>query len=142
MIRCVRGRLQYLVRADLPKAIQRNYDVRSIGAATRSIVEVYVAKQPDRHPMADARVVSLLRRYQKTDPDVDLRQSASSAHGQDWYNLHLVIVNDLHCVAFDTVIVELFAGSQAIAEMRPAVSASCSSFWWLQRVVLPGLGGG
>ena len=94
MIRSVKGRLQYLVRDDRPKALQRNYAVRSIGAATRSVVEDYVSKQPDRHPMADVRVQSLLRQYQKTFPDIDLSQPASSAHGQYWYNLHLVIVND------------------------------------------------
>ena len=44
--------------------------------------------------MADARVQSLLRQYQKTYPGVDLSQPVSSVHGQYWYNLHLVIVND------------------------------------------------
>ena len=55
MIRSVRGRLQYLVREQHPKALQRNYAVRSIGAATRTVVEDYVAKQMDRHRMADPR---------------------------------------------------------------------------------------
>ena len=61
-------------KKEQPKAFQRNYAVRSIGAATRSVVEVYVSKQPDRHPMADAHVQSLLRQYQNTDPGVDSRQ--------------------------------------------------------------------
>ena len=55
MIRSVKGRLQYLVREQHPKAFQRNYAVRSIGAATRTVVEDYVAKQMDRHRMADPR---------------------------------------------------------------------------------------
>ena len=106
MIRSVKGRLQYLVREHQSKAFQRNYAVRSIGAATRSVVEDYVAKQPDRHPMADARVQSLFRHYQKTYPDVDLTQPASSAHGQYWYNLHLVIVNDHRWMEIRPIVVD------------------------------------
>ena len=94
MIRSVKGRLQYLVREQQPKAFQRNYAVRSIGAATRSVVEDYVAKQMDHHPMADPRVQDLFLHYQKTCPDADLSQPVRSAHGQYWYNLHLVLVND------------------------------------------------
>ena len=94
MIRSVRGRLQYLVREQHPKALQRNYAVRSIGAATRTVVEDYVAKQMDRHRMADPRVQDLLLQYQKTYPGVDLSQPVCSAHGQYWHNLHLVLVND------------------------------------------------
>ena len=60
IIRSVKGRLQYLVRADQPRAFQRNYAVRSIGAATRSVVEGYVAKQMNHHSMADERVQSWL----------------------------------------------------------------------------------
>ena len=62
MIRSVKGRLQHLVRSQQTKAFQRNYAVRSIGAATRRVVEDYVSKQPDRHPMADARVQSVLEK--------------------------------------------------------------------------------
>ena len=94
MIRSVKGRVQYLIREQQPKAFQRNYAVRSIGAATRSVVEDYVAKQMDRHPMADPRVQDLFLHYQKTYPGVDLSQPVSSSHGQYWYNLHLVLVND------------------------------------------------
>ena len=93
-IRSVKGRLQYQIRDQQPKAFQRNYAIRSIGAATRSVVEDYVAKQMDRHSMADPRVQDLFLHYQKTYPGVDLSQPVSSAHGQYWYNLHLVLVND------------------------------------------------
>ena len=94
MIRSVKGRLQYLIRSHQPRAFQRNYAVRSIGSATRSVVEDYVAKQVDRHPMADPRVQDQLQQYQKNFPNVDLSQPVTSAHGQYWYNLHLVLVND------------------------------------------------
>ncbi|MEJ7595404.1 MAG: transposase [Planctomycetaceae bacterium] len=94
LIRSVKGRLQYIVGSQQPKAFQRNYAVRSVGSATRSVVEEYVVKQTNHHPMADSRVEELLQRYQRTFPDVDLSQPVSSAHGRYWYNLHLALVND------------------------------------------------
>ena len=94
MIRSVKGRLQYLIRLRQPKAFQRNYAVRSIGAATRTVVEGYVARQLARHPMADPRVQDQLQQYQKSFPEVDLSQPVTSGHGQYWHNLHLVLVND------------------------------------------------
>ena len=65
-----------------PKTFQRNYAIRSVGAATLGVVEEYVAKQTDHHPMADLRVRDLLQKYQRTYPDVDLSQPAVSSHGQ------------------------------------------------------------
>jgi hypothetical protein len=35
-----------------------------------------------------------LPRFQKTFPDVDLSERRISGHGQFWYNLHIVFVND------------------------------------------------
>lgn len=94
MIRSVKGRLQNLIRSHLPKAFQRNYAVRSIGSATRSVVEDYVQKQLSRHPMADPRVQDLLKKYQKCFAEVDLASPVFSAHGEYWYALHLVFVNE------------------------------------------------
>ena len=94
MIRSVKGRLQYLIREQQPKAFQRNYAVRSIGSASRSVVEDYVSRQTDRHPMADPRAQSLLVQYQTSYAGVDLSQPVRSAHGEYWYNLHFVMVND------------------------------------------------
>ena len=48
LIRSVKGRLQHIVRRQTPKAFRRNYSVRSIGAAKRSVVEDYVLVQPAR----------------------------------------------------------------------------------------------
>ena len=94
MIRSVKGSLQQLIREQQPKAFHRNYAVRSVGAATRSVVEDYFSKQMDHHPMADPLVQDLLVQYQKSYPGIDLSQPVCSAHGQYWYNLHLVLVND------------------------------------------------
>lgn len=94
MIRSIKGRVQHLIRSQQPKAFQRNYAVRSIGTATRSVVEDYVAKQLGHHAMADERVNDLLKRFQKSFPNVDLSLPVFSAHGQYWYCTHLVVVND------------------------------------------------
>lgn len=94
IIRSVKGRLQYLVRDQQPKAFQRNYAIRSIGAATRGVVESYVSKQTNHHVMADRRVQQQFERYQRAYPAVDLSTPMFSAHGEYWYNLHLVFVNE------------------------------------------------
>ena len=94
LIRSVKGRLQHLIRQRSPKAFRRNYCLRSIGSATRQTVEEYVANQLGHHRMADPRVQERLAEFQKSYPLVDLTKPAFSAHGEYWYNLHLVIVND------------------------------------------------
>ena len=93
LIRSVKGRLQNLIRHHAPKAFQRNYCVRSIGSATREVVENYVADQLGHHRMADPDVRQRLAKFQKIYPDVDLSRLCYSAHGMYWYNLHVVLVN-------------------------------------------------
>jgi REP element-mobilizing transposase RayT len=94
LIRSVKGRLQYAVRDRDPKAFQRNYCVRSIGAATRERVEAYVASQLGHHRMADPRVQARLADFQRHYPEVDLSRPRFAAHGQYWYNLHVCFGND------------------------------------------------
>jgi hypothetical protein len=65
-IRSVKGRLQHLVRAALPKAFRRNYAIRSIGASNQDVIEGYVARQLEHHRMADPRIKELLMPYQVT----------------------------------------------------------------------------
>jgi REP element-mobilizing transposase RayT len=93
IVRSVKGRLQHILRPQIPKAFQRNYCLRSIGSAKRSVVEDYVAKQLGRHPMADPKVQQRLAKYQKVYPEVDLSKPCFTAHGEYFYNLHLVLVN-------------------------------------------------
>jgi len=94
IVRSVKGRLQYLLRKEHPKAFQRNYGLRSIGSVTRQVIEDYIADQLGHHRMADARVQKELKEFQKTYLDVDLSVPRYTAHGQYTYNLHIVIVND------------------------------------------------
>jgi REP element-mobilizing transposase RayT len=94
LIRSVKGRLQHLNRRRAPKALQRNYCLRSIGSAKREEVEAYVAGQLGHHRMADPRVEARLARFQKCFPQIDLASPLFSSHGEYWYNLHLVILNE------------------------------------------------
>jgi len=94
LIWSVKGRLQNLVNQHRPKAFQRNYSVRSIGSAKRTVVENYVADQLGHHRMADPKVQQRLARFQKTYPDVELSKPCFSSHGQYWYNLHVAVVNE------------------------------------------------
>ena len=94
MTRSVKGRLQHLVRDDLPKAFKRNYAVRSVGSVRRDVIENYVSSQLDHHRMADARVQKRLERYQLLNDDVVLAAPGVGSHSRYWYNLHVVLVND------------------------------------------------
>jgi len=94
LIWSVKGRLQNLINQQRPRAFQRNYSVRSIGSAKRTVVENYVADQLGHHRMADPDVQQRLARFQKSYPDVDLSKPCFSSHGQYWYNLHVAVVNE------------------------------------------------
>ena len=94
LVRCVKGRLQYLVRHERPKAFRRNFGLRSVGSATREAVERYVESQLGRHRMAAARVQDRLERFQIRRDEVDLAKPRQTAHALYWYNLHVVFIRD------------------------------------------------
>jgi REP element-mobilizing transposase RayT len=96
MVRSVKGRLQYLVRDDVPKAFQRNYGVYSVGGTNNDRVDAYVAKQPSRHPMADPKVQARIESLQFIDEDVNLQEARCSSHGRYLHNLHIVLENQEH----------------------------------------------
>lgn len=92
-VRSVKGRWQYLLRSEYPRAFYRNYWITSVGDVREEIEDAYVAKQNLRHPMADSRVQKLLRDAQIHDPEVDLSAKRCSGNGQFMHNLHLVLEN-------------------------------------------------
>ena len=110
-VRSVKGRLQYLVRGDRPKAFQRNYCLRSVGSVTRDTVEKYVRSQPGHHVMADPRVQAIIERNQICNPHVDLSRSREGDHAVYWYNLHIVMV---HVERFREVCEERLAARKAM----------------------------
>jgi len=89
----LKGRLQYVIRASVPKAFQRNYALRSFGPATRAAVEAYVAAQVTHHPRPEPCVQAMLERHQIQHADVDLSRPRTTAHAIYWYNLHIVLVH-------------------------------------------------
>jgi REP element-mobilizing transposase RayT len=91
-IRSVKGRLQYLLREDIPRCFHRNYSLTSVGSANVEAIEDYVGTQIEHHRPADPHVQELLRKYQFHDPQIDLTQRRRSASGEFIYNLHLVLV--------------------------------------------------
>jgi REP element-mobilizing transposase RayT len=96
MVRSVKGRLQYLVRDNVPKAFQRNYGVYSVGGTNNDRLDAYVAKQPSRHPMADPKVQARIESLQFVDENVNLREARCSSHGRYLHNLHIVLENQEH----------------------------------------------
>jgi REP element-mobilizing transposase RayT len=93
-IRSVKGRLQYLIRQQLPQAFRRNYAIHSVGSARHEIILKYVRSQVGHHPMADDRIPQRLAAYQIHSPNIDLSRPRRSTHGEFSSNLHLVLVHE------------------------------------------------
>jgi REP element-mobilizing transposase RayT len=93
IVKSVKGRLQHLVRADVPSAFRRNFSLTAVGDARRDVVEKYVEGQLGHHRMADQRVEQQLARFQLAFPEVDLSQPVFSSHGRYHCNLHAVLVH-------------------------------------------------
>jgi REP element-mobilizing transposase RayT len=93
----VKGRLQHLIQRERPRAFQRNYGLRSLGSASREVVEQYVHSQAEHHPMADSNVQDSLRSLQVDGPLADLSEPSRTAHALYWYNLHVCFVNEGRC---------------------------------------------
>ena len=94
IVRCLKGRLQYLLREQLPKAFRRNFSIHSVGSANLAAVDAYVASQLEHHRMADQRVQLQLARQQVHCPESDLSLPMRGAHGEYRYNLHVVLVHE------------------------------------------------
>lgn len=101
IVRCLKGRLQYLIREKCPAAFRRNYRIESVGSTRADVVENYVARQLTKHRPVNSVVEERLAKSQINNPDVDLAAIRYSSHGQFIYNLHLVLVNYDRGVAVD-----------------------------------------
>ena len=93
IVQRLKGRLQYLVRSERPKALRRNFAIRGFGRVTRNVVEKYVADQLGHHKMADPAVQQRLHGYQISHPEIDLSQAQHTSHGLFWASLHLVFAH-------------------------------------------------
>lgn len=89
----LKGRLQYLVRHQRPRAFQRNYDLQSIGSTRGAKAEAYVASQIQQHPPANNQLKSQFSDLQIVNPHIDILKPRFTAHGRCTCNLHLVFVH-------------------------------------------------
>ena len=94
IVRSVKGRWQYLIRGVSPKAFRRNYSISSVGEAKSDVLERYVARQPQNHPMADADVQRRIVALQFHDASVNLSTDRISSHGRFIHSLHVVVENE------------------------------------------------
>ncbi len=128
VVRSVKGRLQYLLRSELPKAFRRNYHIQSVGEAKSDVLDRYVARQTEKHPMADPRVQSRLERLQFHDETVDLDTPQIGTYGQYLNSLQIVTEND---GGWHEVREELLSGFRNII-----MNAAKKKGWRLSRIGL------
>lgn len=93
IVRSVKGRWQHQVKASMPKAFRRNYQICSVGEANSHVLDQYVARQTSRHAMVDPRVQDLLESLQFFDATVDLGRALTGHHGQFVHSLQVVLEN-------------------------------------------------
>jgi REP element-mobilizing transposase RayT len=93
IVRSVKGRLHYILKKTHPKLFHRNYGIYSIGEVNHDRLAQYVAKQADRHPMADPRVQRFFESLQLIDATVDLARPRLSSYGQFLNSLQIVVQN-------------------------------------------------
>lgn len=93
MVQRLKGRLQHLIRSQQPKAFRGGHSFRSLGSTTREHVEAYLCSQLEHHLNGQDRMRDRFRDLQLEMTGVDLSEMRASSHGQYWYNLHIVVVN-------------------------------------------------
>lgn len=91
IVRSIKGRWQYLLREQHPSAFRRNYRIDSVGEVNADVLDQYVARQNEKHPMADSRVQERFVALQFHDPEVDLSAVQTGNYGQFVNALQVVI---------------------------------------------------
>ena len=94
IVRLVKGRWQYLSRPREPIEFRRNYRITSVGTSSAEVLDAYIDRQPEKHPMADHRVQELIESIQFHDEQVDLTCARRSSHGEFRYALQVVIESE------------------------------------------------
>lgn len=93
IVRSIKGRWQYILKSQHPSAFRRNYFIGSVGEANCETLNNYVARQCEKHPMADERVTAKLAAMQFHDPRVELDAEQVGNYGKFVYALQVVIEN-------------------------------------------------
>ncbi len=87
--------LQYAARDYEWISFRRNYRIASLGSAKSSVLDDYVARQNQRHPMADSSVQAMLESLQFYDPSIEPAVLRRSCNGEFVYALQIVIETEL-----------------------------------------------
>lgn len=93
IVQSVKGRLQYLIRDQVPSAFRRNYYISSVGDAKSVVLDRYVEDQTERHPMAAPNVQSRIDGMQFCDASIDLSKPMIGTYGQYLNSLQIVFEN-------------------------------------------------
>ncbi len=128
IIRSIKARWQYLSRPEKSLEFRRNYRITSVGTSNKEIIDAYVAKQPQRHIMADEKVQATIEQVQFHDPAVDLAATRRSSHGEFIHSLQIVV--ELEPGGYETrpSVLDMF---------RKMAIATCSRHQWpLSRIGL------
>ena len=128
IVRSLKGRWQYLIRSEHPKAFRRNYFIGSVGEANCRVLDAYVAKQTSKHPMADPDVQGRLESLQFHDTSVDPVQVVTSNYGQFVHGLQVVMESE---AGWNEVRPSVLAGSRAVI-----IRAAAKHDWRLSRIGL------
>ena len=126
VVRSLKGRWQYLIRARHPSAFRRNYFIGSIGEANCQILDQYIAGQTAKHPMADPRVQKQIQSLQFHDATVDLGQVMTGNYGQFVYALQVVVENE---TGWNEIRESVLADSRAMI-----IRAAAKKRWRLSRI--------
>lgn len=128
IVRSIKGRWQYLIRDRHPAAFRRNYRIDSVGAANSDTLDGYIARQNEKHPMADPRVQERLRLLQFHDPAIDLSAVQTGNYGQYVHALQIVIetASGWHEVRQDVL----------VASREMIIRAAAQKRWRLSRIGL------
>ena len=121
-----KGRLDHAIRMT-GKALpfSRKVSLRSIGDNTREDIERYIREQVSKERFADPRFAQMLSQFTTTVRDVDLSQSADTARGRYWFNLHVVLVTDQRYRFTDSkTLQQLFDGVFRIARHKAHLISS------------------
>ena len=128
IVRSIKGRLQYEIRDDLPKAFRRNYHIQSVGEASSAVLDHYIAGQPAKHPMADQNVQDFFEANQFLDSKVNLSKPTTGTYGQFLNSLQLVFRN---CEGWNEIRRDQLLGVRNIV-----VAAAKKKRWKLSRIGL------
>lgn len=91
IVRSLKGRWQHLLRHQQALRFRRNYCIVSVGQANLDALGQYIARQPDRHRMADPGIQERIAALQFYDPAADLRSERVGTYGRFLHSLHVVL---------------------------------------------------